>query len=65
MTERNTRMRKHHTLEKKIDIIRFKEQGHSISQAARKFRISHSADCEFYDGRERNSRNVLCWYAAT
>ena len=45
-------MGKHRTLEEKIEIIRFKEQGHSISQAAKEFGISHSTVSEFYKNRD-------------
>ncbi len=46
------RMGKHRTLEEKIEIIRFKEQGHSISQVAKEFGISHSTVSEFYKNRD-------------
>ena len=45
-------MGKHRTLEEKIEIVRFKEQGHSISQVASEFGISHSTVCEFYKSRD-------------
>ena len=45
-------MGKHRTVEEKIEIIRFKEQGYSISQGAKEFGISHSTVSEFYKNRD-------------
>lgn len=46
------RIGNHRTLEEKIEITRFKEQGHSISQDAKEFGISHSTVNEFYKNRD-------------
>ena len=36
-------MGKHHTLEEKVEIIRYREQGKTIREVAKAFGISHSA----------------------
>ena len=55
-------MGKHRTLEEKIEIIRFKEQGHSISQARKGIRDLAFNSQRILQEQRRNPCKVLCWH---
>lgn len=53
-------MGKHHTIEEKVEIIRYKEQGKSIREAARALGMSHSTVYKIW----RSKDEILARYYA-